>query len=168
MLWCYEPEALHFRDRMEPNRERTPWRRQSCFINGCSFFAYSWKLPTYNGAFLLTIDNFSFFTYNWSCFAYAFSFFVYSVKVRLISAWRDCKQRSLTVSKRGPTVSKKAFPSINRALVETDLEPQKHYFRTHFGASKPAFTKARLLKHDWPVHGNTTRISPQTHIRGEL
>ena len=22
---------------------------------GCSFFAYSWKLPAYNGAFLLTV-----------------------------------------------------------------------------------------------------------------
>ena len=27
---------------------------------GCSFFAYSWKLPAYSGAFLLTVDNFSF------------------------------------------------------------------------------------------------------------
>ena len=29
-------------------------------IYGCSFFAYSWKLPAYNGAFLLTIDNLAF------------------------------------------------------------------------------------------------------------
>ena len=28
---------------------------------GCGFFAYSWKLPAYSGAFLLTVDNFSFF-----------------------------------------------------------------------------------------------------------
>ena len=28
---------------------------------GCSFFAYNWKLPAYSGAFLLTVDNFSFF-----------------------------------------------------------------------------------------------------------
>ena len=27
--------------------------------HGCSFLAYSWKLPAYSGAFLLTIDNFS-------------------------------------------------------------------------------------------------------------
>ena len=27
---------------------------------GCGFFPYSWKLPAYSGAFLLTIDNFSF------------------------------------------------------------------------------------------------------------
>ena len=33
---------------------------------GCGFFAYSWKLPAYNGAFLLTVDDFSFFTYIWS------------------------------------------------------------------------------------------------------
>ena len=30
------------------------------------FFAYSWKLPAYSGAFLLTIDTFSFVTYNFS------------------------------------------------------------------------------------------------------
>ena len=89
-------------------------------IFGCSFLAYSWKLPTYSGAFLLAIDNFSFFAYNWSFFAYnniSFfltvpSFFTYSGKVRLISALRDCKQRSLTVSKKAPTVSKKASPDI--------------------------------------------------------
>ena len=86
-------------------------------ISGCSFFAYSWKLPAYSGAFLLTVDNFSFFTYNWSFSAYSFSsfacswsFFVYSGKVRLIRALRDCKQRSLTVSKKAPTVSKRSFP----------------------------------------------------------
>ena len=45
---------------------------------GCGFFAYSWKLPAYNGAFLLTVDNFSFFTYNLSFFAYGFSFFTCS------------------------------------------------------------------------------------------
>ena len=31
---------------------------------GCGFFAYSWKLPAYSGAFLLTVDNLSFFTYS--------------------------------------------------------------------------------------------------------
>ena len=81
-----------------------------------AFFAYSWKLPAYSGAFLLTVDNFSFFTYSLSFFAYSFSFFTYSWsfcaysgKVRLIGALRDCKQRSSTVSKKAPTVSKKAF-----------------------------------------------------------
>ena len=85
---------------------------------GCGFFAYSWKLPAYSGAFLLTVDNFSFSTYNWSSFAYSFSFpclqlelfFAYGGKVRLIRALRDCKQRSFTVSKKAPTVSKKASP----------------------------------------------------------
>ena len=48
------------------------------FDFGCGFFAYSWKLPAYSGAFLLTIDNFSFFTHNWSFFAYSFSFLTYS------------------------------------------------------------------------------------------
>ena len=33
---------------------------QNSIIPGCSFFAYSWKLPAYNGAFLLTVENSSF------------------------------------------------------------------------------------------------------------
>ena len=68
-----------------------------------AFFAYSWKFPTYNGVFLLTVDNFRCFTYNWS-------FFAYNGKVCLRRALRDCKQRSLTVSKKAPTVSKKLPP----------------------------------------------------------
>ena len=67
--------------------------------------------------FLLTVGNFSFFTYNWRFFAYNFtfltynwSFFAYSGKVLLIMALRDCKQRSLTVSKKTPTVSQKPSP----------------------------------------------------------
>ena len=31
-------------------------------LSGCNFFAYSWKFPAYSGAFLLTIDKFSFFS----------------------------------------------------------------------------------------------------------
>ena len=41
-------------------------------------FAYSKKLPAYNGAFLLTVDNFSFFSHNWRFFVYNFSFLAYS------------------------------------------------------------------------------------------
>ena len=93
------------------------------FRFGCSFMAYSWKLPSYSGAVLLTVDDnfgaflltigaflltklaFSMFTYSWR------SFFAYSGKVHLIRALRDCKQRSLTVSKKAPpTVSKNASP----------------------------------------------------------
>ena len=80
---------------------------------GCGLFAYSCKPPSYSGAFLLTVDSFSFFTYSSSFFAYSFSFFTYSWsfyaysgKVRLIRALRDCKPRSLTLSKKTPTVSK--------------------------------------------------------------
>ena len=83
---------------------------------GCNFFAYSWKLPAYGGAFLLTIDNFSYFPYNWSFFTYNLSLFAYNEKVRLISALRDCKQRTLTVSKKAPTVSKEASPFSKRPL----------------------------------------------------
>ena len=93
------------------------WGLSRGFEKGCSFFAYSWKLPAYSGTFFLTVDTFSFFTYSWSFFAYSFSFlayswsfFAYSGKVRLIRALRDCKQRSSTVSKKAPTVSKKASP----------------------------------------------------------
>ena len=80
-------------------------------------FAHSWKLPAYSGAFLLTVDNFSFFTHSWSFFAYSYSFFTYSWsffaysgKVCLIRSLRDCKQRGSTVSKKTPTVSQKASP----------------------------------------------------------
>ena len=78
------------------------------------------------GSFLLTVELFylrltilAFFTYNWSFFAYSLSFltynsssFAYNGKVRLIRALRDCKQRSLTVSKKASTVSKKASPFL--------------------------------------------------------
>ena len=79
-------------------------------FEGCGFFAYSWKLPAYSGAFLLTVGNFSFFAYSFSFLTYSWSFFAYSGKVLLIRALRDCKQRSPTVSKKAPTVSKKASP----------------------------------------------------------
>ena len=59
-------------------------------------FAHSWKLPAYSGAFLVTVDNF------------------FGGKVRLIRALRDCKQRSLTVSKKALTLSKKASPDSFR------------------------------------------------------
>ena len=50
------------------------------------------------------------FTYNCCFFTYSWSFFAYSGKVRPIHALRNCKQRSLTVGKKAPTVSKKASP----------------------------------------------------------
>ena len=43
-----------------------------------AFFAYSWKLPAYSGACLLTAYNFGFFTYSWSFSAYSFCFLTYS------------------------------------------------------------------------------------------
>ena len=50
--------------------------------------------------------SWSFFAYSFSFFDYSWSFFAYSGKVRLIRALSDCKQRSLTVSKKAPTVSR--------------------------------------------------------------
>ena len=86
------------------------------------FFAYSWKLPAYSGAFLVTIDNVSFLAYSWSFFAcsfsfltYSWSFFACSGKVRLIRALRNCKQRSLMVSRKTATVSTKTSPQVFRA-----------------------------------------------------
>ena len=61
-------------------------------------------------SFLLTVDNFSFFTYSWSFFALLYLQLGASGKVRLIRALRDCKQGSLTVSKKARNVSKKASP----------------------------------------------------------
>ena len=95
--------------------------------------SYSWKLPAYSAAFLFTVDNSSFFTYNWSFFAYSFSFSTYnwsflahSRKVRLVRALRDCKQRSLTVSKQAPTVSRKASPA------KCMSNPKRTYFQTTY------------------------------------
>ena len=61
-----------------------------------AFFSYSWSLFTHNFGFLLTIG----------------AFFAYNGKVPLKSTLRDCKQSSLTVSKKAPTVSKKASPVV--------------------------------------------------------
>ena len=109
------PEILHYRNHFCPGINfgitlHSLYRKyfSAAIIWGCGFFAYSWKLPAYSGAFLLTVGNFSFFAYSFSFLTYKWSFFAYSGKVRLIKALRDCKQRSLTVSKKAPTVSKKA------------------------------------------------------------
>ena len=71
-----------------------------------------------NFSFLLTIGAF---------FAYSFSFvltdgaFAYSGKVHLIRALGDCKQRNVTVSKKAPTVSKKASPVIFGHVIQRYL-----------------------------------------------
>ena len=45
-------------------------------------------------------------------FAYSWSLLTYSGRMCLISTYRDCKQRSSTVSKNAPTVSKRASPLL--------------------------------------------------------
>ena len=70
-------------------------------------------------AFLLTVG--AFFAYSFSFFTRSWSSFAYSGKVRLIRALRDCKQRSLTVSKKAPTVSKKT--SSEEKLLTPTLSP---------------------------------------------
>ena len=87
----------------------------------CAFFECGFLLTV--ESFLLTAELFCLqltilvFTYSWSCFGYSLSlftytvgvFFAYSGKVHLIRALRDCKQRSLTVSNKAPTV-RENFP----------------------------------------------------------
>ena len=114
-LWKEQSTGLAFFGRQILGQYLAAPSSPGPFVLGCGFFAYSWKLPAYSGTFLLTVDNFIFLTYSWSFlaynvsfFAYNWSFFAYNGKVRLILALRDCKQRSLTVSKKAPTVSKKA------------------------------------------------------------
>ena len=60
----------------------------------------------------LTVDNFSFLLTVLASLLTVLAFFAYSGKVRLIRALRNCKQRSLTVSKKAPTVSKKTPPNF--------------------------------------------------------
>ena len=84
-----------------------------------------WSFSGYN-------RHFSFFTYSWSFFAYSFSFltynwsfFAYSGKVLLMRALTDCKRRSLTVSKKAPTVNKKASPNSFQAPF-IDFQETRH------------------------------------------
>ena len=84
-------------------------------------------------SFLLTVDKFSFFTCKWGFFAYSvsfftysWSFFAYSGKVRLIRALRDCKQRSLTLSNKAPTVVNKLPPFSILSLVDSICKGKAH------------------------------------------
>ena len=53
---CREPL-----NRQLPKGDGKQGQQIICHRLGCGVFVYSWKLPAYSGAFLLTIDNFSFF-----------------------------------------------------------------------------------------------------------
>ena len=100
------------------NQDKTKYEKASPVLDAAFLLTVGSFLLTVE-LFLLTVDHFSFFAYSWSFFAYSFSFLTYSWsfcaysgKVRLVRALRDCKQRSLTVSKKAPTVSKKASPIL--------------------------------------------------------
>ena len=100
---------------------------------------------------LLTIDNFSFFACNWSFFTYNFSFLTYSWsfsaysgKVRLISALGDCKQRSLTVSKKAPTVSKKLPPFTMHPICILLILVDKDGLATIYGQPAEHVKKSRV------------------------
>ena len=64
--------------------------------SGCGFFAYSWKLPAYSGAFLLTVDNFSFFTYNWSFFASTVLASLLTIGAFLLTVGKSASNKSLS------------------------------------------------------------------------
>ena len=69
-----------------------------------------------DAAFLLTVVLGSFSAYKWSLFTYNWNFFPPIEALLLtgesaISSSTDCNQRSSTVSKTAPTVSKKASPN---------------------------------------------------------
>ena len=76
------------------------WRANRLWMR---LFCLQMEASCLQWSFLLKIDNFSFSTYN-------VSFFGGGGEVRLIRALRDCKRRSLTVSKKTPTVSRKTSP----------------------------------------------------------
>ena len=121
-------------------------------------------------SFLLTVDNFSFFTYNWSFFAYSFSFlthnwsfFAYNGKVHLIRALRDCKQRSLTVSKKAPTVSQEAI--FSPLTMEPPDLPFHAFSILGQGSMRPVCSPLRLeLKDSWRHTHTNTNTSCQDRL----
>ena len=70
---------------------------------GCGFFAYSWKLPSYNGALLLTVDDFCFFSCSWSCFGLQW-------EAASNKGLKGLEAKKLNCKQKAPTVSKKASP----------------------------------------------------------
>ena len=80
-------------------------------LKGYSFFAFSWKLPAYNGTLLFAVVFGSFFAYNWGVlltigvvFACSWSFLANSGKLYLLRITTDCRQENSTVSKAARTV----------------------------------------------------------------
>ena len=65
----------------------------------------------YSGGFCLTVALGNFLTCNWS-FYLQLNLLAYSGKVPPISTLMDCKQRSVAVSTKAPTVSKKTSPFL--------------------------------------------------------
>ena len=60
---------------------------------GCGFFAYNRKLPAYGGAFLLTVDNFSLFTYSWSFLLTVLAFYLQLELLNL--QWESASNKGL-------------------------------------------------------------------------
>ena len=71
----------------------------SCLVLSFFAFCFVWE------RFCLQLEVV--FAYSWGLLTYNWSPFAYNWKVRLISTSTDRKQRSSTVSKEAPTVSRK-------------------------------------------------------------
>ena len=118
-----------------------------CSLTPCRFLDAACLLTV--GSFLLTVELFFLTVDNFSYFAYSWSFFAYNGKVRLIRALRDCKQSSLTVSKKAPTVSKKAStPSPNTR------ENECRNLSRNRGDSNRCNFKFGALRKGPPFHGS--------------
>ena len=82
--------------------------------------------------------------------------------MRLIRALRDCKQRSLTVSKKAPTVSKKSSPTFNKLYAIPVLEFPYVFSFTHSRILQglcfaPVHSGAALVQNSGPEKGVITK-----------
>ena len=98
-----QPESQTYRPKV---RDSTWWtlksiQMQRSLLTGASFLLTSELLR-------LQLCLGAFFICCWNYLTYNRSFLAYSGKAHLISASTDCKQRSATVGRKAPTVSKQA------------------------------------------------------------
>ena len=88
---------------------------------GCSFFAYSWKLPAYSGACLLTIDNFLALLLVAGAFLLTVELLYLQLKLSCLQ-WecasnkglKGLQAKKLNCKQKTPTASKKASPEYFR------------------------------------------------------
>ena len=110
------------------------------------------------GSFLLTVELFHlqlcllafylrlefFFTYSWTFLACSWSSFAYNEKVCLRSTFMYRKQRSSTVSKEAPIVSKKLHPfktNVGERLLFSEAWGPPHFKKKNALGVKRPFSK---------------------------